>query len=392
MNLNILFKVVFWRGVSALLSFFTVLLCIKNLSVDDFANYSSAFTIYTAFCLIPNLGINNFLVFENGNSDIEKKNYYIKIYYLIFIFFISFLCFFNLISNLYFYAIVTGIFGSMFDFNLVRYQAKKQFRKYAILMPLRTVVFFLSLLFVIYIEGREIIVENIFKFSACIFSIYYLYFLKDKISLDVFKFKENIQIFNGARSFLIHEVCMLLMVRAEVWILTMYSAIGFSKSDLANYWAAFNFILIISILGNTLASIVLPYIQDESKDGMLKLEKMVKKVSLMMFGVLVLTVILVYFISNYYFSKDYKELPYYVAVLGVGVLFGFLANIDRLKLIKFKNKFIDNMLIFQLMISILLNFILIYFYGVWGAIICYVFVRFLGFFSFKMFLRFNYGR
>lgn len=389
MNLNILFKVVFWRGLTAILSFFTVMLCIKTFSVEIFADYSTAFSIYTACCLIPNLGINNFFVYQNGDKELEEKNYNIKIYYLFFIIIFYVINLFGLIKDLYFYAIIAGILGSMFDYNLVKYQANKEFKKYSFFMPMRTLIFFLCVVLIVLLEKEELIVEDIFKISSFLFLIYYIWTIKGKFNHKIFSFKNNITLYKGAYSFLIYEICVLLMVRAEVWVLSIYTNWGLSKVDVANYWAAFNFILIVSILGNTLANIILPYLKNESEEGIVLLDKMVRKVSLMMLVILVLTLLFVYYISDIFFDDNYSNLTGYVACLGLGVFLGFLSNIERLKLIKMKNKIIDRLVISQLFVSIFLNFTLIYFFDIWGAIIAYVIVRLFGYLVFKYFLSFK---
>ena len=88
-----------------------------------------------------------------------------------------------------------------------------------------------------------------------------------------------------------------------------------------------------------------------------------------------LSVFLAYFATIFYFNTNYKQLPYYVLTLGIGVFFSFLANIKRLKLIAYECKGVDKIVFNQLIISIVFNFIFIYFLGIWGAIITFISVR-----------------
>ncbi len=384
MTLNILFKVAFWRGLTAILSFLTVMLCMKHLDVNDFAEYSLAFTIYTAFCLFPNLGVNNYVVLEEGSSVLIEKNDNIKIYFSIIALFAGFLNYFHILNDLLFFAVAGGIFGSIFDYNLSKYQAKKQFYKYAMMMPIRTLLFLIGVLIVFYVSKNGS-VNDIFKISAFIFFVFYIFFVLRRINRNFFDLRFNLSLYIGSFSFVIFELCALLMMRSEVWVLSFYSEkINLPKSDIANYWAAFNFIMIISMLSSTLSNIVLPYIKNGREDNFSSLGKVVNKVSILMIGLLLLSSLLAYIMSIFYFSNDYESLPIYVFVLGIGVFASFLANIERLKLmVGQENKKIDRLVVFQVFFSLIMNLLFIYLWGIWGAIFTFIMVRVLSLIIFK---------
>lgn len=384
MTLTILFKVAFWRGLTAILSFLTVMLCMKNLSVNDFAEYSFAFTIYTAFCLLPNIGINNYIVLEEGGDNLIKKNNNIKIYFSIIVVVAFLLNYFGFLSNLLFFAVAGGVFGSIFDYYLSRFQAKKQFLKYSIMMPVRTLFFFIGVLLVFYVFNNKSVSE-IFKISALIYFVFYTLFILKNLNKDFFNLKSNLSLYIGSLSFLIFELCALLMMRSEVWVLSFYSGkIGLPKSDIANYWAAFNFIMIISMLSSTLSNVVLPYIKKSQENNFSSLKGVVNKVSIIMVVLLILSSFLAYIMTIFYFNSDYSNLPVYVLVLGVGVFASFLANIERLKLmVGEKNKSVDRLVVFQVIFSIIMNLIFIYFLGIWGAIFTFIMVRVLSLVIFK---------
>jgi O-antigen/teichoic acid export membrane protein len=375
MNLNILFKVIFWRGLTAILSFLTMFLCMMEMDVNDFAVYSLAFTIYTAFCLFPNMGINNQTVLENKNLKLIEKNNNIKIYFSLIIFFSYTLYYFKILEAIYFFSIVAGISSSIFDYYLVKLQAKKQFIKYSLFMPLRTAIFLVGILITFYCFNSTNVVD-IFKNIAFFFSFLYFLFIVKNINYQTFDIKSNLSIYKESYSFLIFDLCAMLMMRAEVWILSFYSQmIDLPKVNIANYWAAFNFIMIVSIMSSTLANIILPYIKESRNDNFSKLNILISKVILIMLILLVLSVFLAYFATIFYFNTNYKQLPYYVLTLGIGVFFSFLANIERLKLIAYECKGVDKIVFNQLVISIVFNFIFIYFLGIWGAIITFISVR-----------------
>ncbi|WP_161419621.1 hypothetical protein [Acinetobacter haemolyticus] len=370
--------------MTAILSFLTVMLCMKNLEVADFAEYSLAFTIYTAFCLLPNIGINNYIVIEEGQSTLIEKNNNIKIYFSIIAIIAFFLNYFGALNDLLFFAVAGGIFGSVFDYALSKYQAKKQFLKYSIMMPTRTLLFFLGVLLVFYVYENKS-VNEIFKISTLIYFVFYMFFVFKNFNKSFFNFKANLSLYVGSLSFLIFELCALLMMRSEVWVLSFYSEkINLPKSDIANYWAAFNFIMIISMLSSTLSNIVLPYIKKSKEDNFSSLSGVVNKVSIIMIALLVLSSLLAYLMTVFYFTSDYMNLPIYVLVLGVGIFASFLANIERLKLmVGEENKKVDRLVVFQVVFSLIMNFLFIYLWGIWGAIFTFIMVRVLSLVIFK---------
>lgn len=385
MNFNIIFKVAFWRGVAAILSFLTIAVSMKYLSVEQFADYSFAFTIYTAACLLPSLGLNKHLVLEEGRRDLLKKNDNIKIYFTLVVFISFLLNYFNLINDIIYYAITAGIFSSVIDYNLSKLQAKKRFKLYAILMPARTfIIFIVVIISLLYIKENK--VENIYKICSIIFLIIYILFIYKNIDSSFYKVKTNLLIYKSSISFLIFELAALVMMRSEVWVLTFYSTKGYlDKGEIANYWAAFNFMLIISMLSSTLANILLPFIKESKKDNFNDVNRMVFRVSFLMVIFLIISVFFSYILSRFYFDQSYQKLPYYVFYLGLGIFASFIANIERLKLMVHSenNQKADKMVLVQLLLSIILNFILIYLYGIWGAIATFVIVRILGLMIFK---------
>lgn len=74
-------------------------------------------------------------------------------------------------------------------------------------------------------------------------------------------------VYKSSRDIFIFEVLALLMARAEVFILTFYNNKEVViKQDIANFWSSYNFILVISMLGTTLSSIMLPYMKESLGD------------------------------------------------------------------------------------------------------------------------------
>lgn len=383
MNLNILFKVVFWRGLTAILSFLTMFYCMKNMSVYDFADYSFAFTIYTAFALIPGMGINNQVALDNQNVELIEKNNNVKIYFLLIILVIfgAYAC--SLIENIVFYAMIGGIASSIFDYFLVVLQAKKSFIKYSLFMPVKTTII-LAIVFLTSTYLKEAEVQLIFKNIAIIFMIFYIVFVLFKINLHTFDLKYNFSIYKDGFSFFVFDICAMLMMRAEVWILSLYSGlINLPKENIANYWAAFNFIMIVSIMGSTLANLVLPYIKESAESNFSKLNILIRKVIIIMFALLIISSLASYIASTCFLSSSYKMLPYYVLSLGIGVFFAFLANIERLKLMGYGSKGIDKIVINQFLISIICNLIFIFIFGIWGAVLTFIIVRLYSYLSFS---------
>lgn len=383
MNLNILFRVVFWRGLTAVLSFLTMFYCMRNMSVYDFSDYSFAFTVYTAFSLLPGMGINNQVALDNGNIKLIEKNNNVKIYFSLFILVIIGAYSFALIQSLIFFAMIGGIASSIFDSYLVSLQAKKEFIKYSLFMPVKTAIILIVVVLTAYFL-KKADVQFIFRNIAIIFMFFYVIFVLFKINSHTLDFKNNLSIYRDGFSFLVFDLCAMLMMRAEVWILSFYNSfINLPKENIANYWAAFNFIMIVSIMGSTLANLILPYIKESAENNFSKLNVLIRKVIMIMFLLLIVSVFASYIASKYYLSSSYNFLPYYVLSLGVGVFFAFLANIERLKLMGYGVKGVDRIVINQFLISIVCNFIFIYLFGIWGAVLTFIIVRLYSYLSFS---------
>ena len=183
-------------------------------------------------------------------------------------------------------------------------------------------------------------------------------------------------VYKFSRDIFIFEVLALLMARAEIFILTFYGDKEIVvKQDIANFWSSYNFILIISMLGTTLSSIMLPYMKESVGDY--QRVNRIANLTFFLMVILIFFVVISSYVLGNYFLTQYNEIYKYVFFMGIGVCFSFMSNIDRMKIVSGlgSNNRANIIIVTQFIFSIILNNILIYIWGIWGAIFTFVVIR-----------------
>lgn len=369
--------VIFSRGLTAGLAFLTMLVLMWLLTLDDFAKYSFFFTIFTLCSVIPNIGVNNYIVLEN-EDELHKKSAIqnrmaVCIALSIIIFTIGKL--FHL-KDILVYSCLAGLLSSIFDLNLSIVQSTKNMKVYALLMPLKTLSIFLISI-VTLVSSKNFLNDYFYNFLI-FFSISFFIFTGFYVLKNI-KPNLNIHIYKKSYNFIIYEVVALILVRCEVFILSWYLSKGFIlNKDLASYWASYNFIMVLSLIGSTMSNMILPYIKNNNDTQ--GFSEIVRKTSMFMKVFIVLLIIFSFVFSEFFLTK-YNGMYICVGIMSLGIYFAFLANIDRLKIMVGigSNKYANQVVISQLVVSIILNFTLIYFIGLIGAVISYFLTRFFGF-------------
>lgn len=375
MKLSGLLSVALFRGLTALIAFALILLLMHYLNVEDFASFSFYYTCFTLCSVLPNIGINNSVVLNNEDNKFTNQAVNIRIYQILFSLFFAFIIFIlDIVDRILILACLAGVLSSIFDLQLSFKQAAKNLKLFAYFMPVKTsLVFFIALFTLI---TSETFVNDIFINLSIVFFLIFIFWFFKKINSNIKKIKINVEIYKASKNILLFEVLALLMARAEVFILTFYSNKGvIIKQDIANFWSSYNFILIISMLGTTLSSIMLPYMKESIGDYR-KINRVANLTFLLMIILVVFVVISSYILGNYFLTQ-YKEIYKYIFFMGIGVCFSFISNIDRMKIVSGigSNNRANIILITQFIFSIILNIILIYIWGVWGSIFTFVFIR-----------------
>lgn len=381
MILNKLPLVFLSRAGTAFLSFMVMLYLMKCLSLEQFADYSLYFTIFTMCAVIPNMGVNNYIVLENKNKEnfIKIKN--VRLYFICAILLILLILYeSNLVSSkLLLFSISAGFLSSIFDLNMSLQQAHKNMFKYSLYMPLKTLLMTLVAVYTIYVY-KKIFVDAYFRNLFIVFFIFFIFWFILNVSKSMKNISDNLRIYNLGFNLFFYEVLALILVRCEIFILNYYDFI-ISKTDIAKFWAAYNFVLILSIVSSTLSNMILPYLKDRNEK---EIDEVVSRVSKYML-VIVLVVSVASYIVGDYFIKNYSGIYVSVLMMGFGIYFSFFANINRLKILSGigSNRLANTILVFQLLLTIVLNLIFIYWLGVFGAVLTFLIVRYFGHYFLK---------
>lgn len=375
MKLSGLLSVALFRGITALIAFALILLLMQYLAIGDFASFSFYYTCFTLCSVLPNIGINNSVVLNNEDIEFTNKAVNVRIYQIIFsVCFASICLMIDMVDKTFIFSCLAGILSSIFDLNLSFKQARKNMKEFAYFMPIKT-----SLVFIIasitLVTSNNFVPDFFLNLCTVFFLICIVYLFK-KLKSNVKNIKENIEVYKFGKNIFLFEALALLMARSEVFILTFYSNKGIvEKHDIATFWSSYNFILIISMLGTTLSSIMLPYMK-ESVGDYRKINKIINLTFLLMLILIILIVISSYVLGNYFLAQ-YSEIYKYIFFMGLGVCFSFISNIDRMKIVSGigSNSRANIIIITQFAFSVILNITLIYVWGVWGAIFTFIFIR-----------------
>ncbi|HCA5052209.1 hypothetical protein V8P95_17565 [Acinetobacter baumannii] len=375
MKLSGLLSVALFRGLTALIAFALILLLMHYLDIAAFASFSFYYTCFTLCSVLPNIGVNNSVVLNNENNEFTTQAVNIRIYQILFSLLLAFIFFIlDVVDSTLILACLAGILSSIFDLQLSFKQAAKNLKAFAYFMPIKTCLVFFIALITLFIS--DTFVNDIFiNLSLVFFIIFIVWFFKN-INNSIREVNKNIEIYKVGKNILLFEMLALLMARAEVFILTFYSSKEVVvKQDIANFWSSYNFILIISMLGTTLSSVMLPYMKESISDYR-KINRIANLTFLLMV-VLVVCVVISSYILGSYFLNQYKEIYKYIFFMGLGVCFSFISNVDRMKIVSGvgSNNRANMIIISQFIFSIILNIVLIYIWGIWGSIFTFVFIR-----------------
>jgi len=375
MTLTGLISVALFRGLTALIAFALILLLMQFLNIGDFASFSFYYTSFTLCSVLPNIGVNNSVVLNNEDTTFINKAVNVRFYQILvsllfaLIFFIT-----GIVDNIFVFACLAGVLSSCFDLQLSFKQASKDLKKFSYFMPIKTSIVFVVVIITLIISNN--FVEDIFfNLSVVFFLLSVIWFLK-KINISIKNIKQNLMVYKFSRDIFIFEVLALLMARAEIFILTFYGDKEIVvKQDIANFWSSYNFILIISMLGTTLSSIMLPYMKESVGDY--QRVNRIANLTFFLMVILIFFVVISSYVLGNYFLTQYNEIYKYVFFMGIGVCFSFMSNIDRMKIVSGlgSNNRANIIIVTQFIFSIILNIILIYIWGIWGAIFTFVVIR-----------------
>ncbi|KAF7788309.1 hypothetical protein PRUB_a2936 [Pseudoalteromonas rubra] len=372
----VLLKAVFNIGASRLISAFIAFLIsmviMSKLSVESFGHFYFYLSIITLATTLPAIGINNSYVF-NSDKSLESQFISLKLVMTLVYSLASYLLYLlGLISDtLVLVCLCTGFLFSFFDSHLSNFQCKKKFKSYAIQLPIKNLfILSIAIFFLSYFENAIYIYSLI---SIVIFFGLIFYYLKSFTwNLDLKKF----QLMAGG--FYFFEISSLIMIRSETWWLKYFTESGAINADsLGIFGAAFTVCTVVSIASTAINSALLPFIK---KDHTLLSVKNIFFFSIAAVLFLSVYYFALYFVVEIFFKEKFQDSLTYVPLILLGMLFSFLAGIIRLDLIRRELlSYLNKVYIAQLLLTIIAGCILIYLYGIKGAVIVFFGVRLIGF-------------
>lgn len=342
----------------------------KELTVIDYAYFSFVFSIFTAAMLLPSIGINNAYVVNSTNismQDYENSKLIVTLGFL-FILLVSSV----FIEKIYIYSILAGLLGASFDHVLSKYQASENFKVYNFLLPLRSILLLLIMIVVLHFFNEDFI-DAYFKSISIIFFIsIIIYLLYSKTRLRNKPLNSLKKLINVSKGFIVFEVSVLVLMRLEVWLLTFFVGVGYLNSQsVAYYWAAFSFIFLLPIISSSLTTILLPTLKKNNS-----LEGAKAKLILIFLSMIILYISIACIAIEFLFGEKYEETLIILPIMGVGVFFSFIANLERLSLVALGKEKKGNIVSYcQLAVSLLVNIALIPLLGLYGAVLAFVSVR-----------------
>lgn len=364
-----IFSVASSRLISAAITFLTSLFLINELSVTKYGELFFWISLITFFSTLPNIGINNFFVYNNEKSTEIDSWIYTKLV----VFLGSLLVFMPLSYFIYngaMYAVLIGLLFSLFDTVLTTCQAQQRFKIYSILLPAKNAV----LLFFLFIFSKEKVnldFLHAYCLTAFLFSIpFVLLLFKNFPPKKIF----SMELIKGAKGFFLFELFALIIIRSETWIIKLFESLNMiDAKTLGVYGIVFGLCSGLSIVSNSIQSVLLPKIK--SDPASLYGERLkVLYIYAFLFG------FSYYFMVNlflFFYKEEVLSLSLVCsAVVIVGMCASFISSLLRLRLVNSgKDKALNIIYVIQLLLTFLLGSICILSWGAVGAAVSFALVR-----------------
>lgn len=359
------------RLVSAFIAFLTSLVIMNELTVTEYGNFYFYLSIITLATTLPSVGINNSYVF---NCDTSLESNFISIKLLIALTLsLSALFFYTLDlipDQLIIVCLITGFCLSFFDSHLSNLQCKKKFFSYAVTLPLKNIIILIfAYLFLSLFDNPIYIYSYLSVAIAIVLLVIYLKKITLKLNFLLFR--------NMVGNFYFFEISSLIMIRSETWWLKFYSESGqVDGKQLGLYSIAFTVCAVISIVSTAVNSALLPYVKNNPR--LLKIKNIILLFSIAT-TFLLLFYLAAYLVIQYFFYEKYGDVVFYIGPILLGMLFSFLAGFIRLDLVNRNlNTYLNKIYTFQLGLTIIFGGVLIYYFGIFGAITVFAAVRLVG--------------
>ncbi|MCQ6261989.1 hypothetical protein MLD55_08590 [Alcanivorax sp. MM125-6] len=381
LNVHNVFFIIFTRFASAGAIFISSLLAMHYLSPERFAEYGYLYTVYSAFVLIPTIGILNTMVinYDQAKFVVKESNFYRCFVIVIALCLVSTLYVVGVVNIVFLSAASCGLIASGIDFKMAVFQSKKKFKKYGLLMPARSGLYMISVsgAFFLFLDSKDL------------FLYIYIFLMGLVLSASLFigrhldvrpklKIEALIKTIRGASSFYIYEIGALIMMRTEIWLLNYYATNGdaFSKKDVGSYMSAYTVVFAIPIITSSLMALMMPYVKSRNFSQGFRNKKNVMLMVLGFAGFVVIYGVAASFLIDVFYAQKFPGSKMVIWLLLGGMWASFLAGVVRLAIINSQNEKATNWVtLSQVVVSVLLGLFLIPKYGIYGAGCTFALVR-----------------
>lgn len=376
------------RFLNAFLFLLFTFFMMSVLSVENYGEFSFFYSIASVVPFFLNLGIDTSLITITSKIENHQKYLnYLGLYWrlkfvLIGIGVLMALSYMLIVGNeLIFLSLMAGITFGFSDCFKPPAEARKKFNFVSLTLPLRN-TFLLILCGIFYWLGY---IDDVYVFIYCmiganvlrIVAIYFVYVrkiapLELKTSLkfgDLFVFLKWI---------FTKDLLITFVAQLEVLILgqlVLHEIVP--KAELGYYSGAFTLSMVLSLVTNSLTSILLPEVA--GKDDVKSLQSFIGKLFKSMLFVIPVCVVFYFIITAFVqfgFGEKYESSIPLFPIIILGTIFAFYAN--NISLIFYRKDrlfFLVLITFLKLVLGVILSFILIPIYESWGAAISFLMVR-----------------
>ncbi len=404
------------QGLSVLLGFLAFPIITRYLTVKEYGFYSVLIVTFTLIISSIDFGLKNFiqrdLTSKSEKYKLNKMSIFNTfflitsgIYILLFVIFqiinYIFLSIDMYLVTYFFFSMIFANYFGIFSFYLT---SRIELIKSKILNFLNADLW-LIILIVFIIFSSKLTIKSIFiiKLLASVLSlIFIILIIKNKNKIFTFKFNKKylVKALEYSFPFVPMLISQWVITASDRYLIKIFS----NNTQLGYYSYIYTLVAFISITGKQISSILLTYIieaknkKDHAKSNFLFNANL--KYSLMIvipgiLGLLILRKEIVILLSG----TKYLPALYVLPILLFYPLFRIInINFQSILMIQNKTKLISKIYIVGMVLNIILNFVLVPFYGILGASIATITTYFLMtimFYSiskkyFKPFYRFNF--
>ena len=380
--LKLVFGVATGQAMSAGLSMLVSLFLINVLTKSDYGSYYFYYALLTFSAQLPGIAINNGFAYQFQYTHNREDLLYSYIGIKLAVFVLTMLIVLGLsiaeiVTLMATLAIAVGLLFGLFDSSITIAQAKKKYRKFSLLQPVRNllIVFGLGLA---YLLSEELTVELILGVFLTIGLILVVLTVVDLslLSIGGLNWASIGELVQASRRFFIFEVSAVILARIEVWILGYFATIHvLTSADIAEYGAGFTFGLVFPIISSSITSILVTKIVPGTTLGQAVVRKLLAA-SAMALVFSVLYAFVAYQLSRLIVPEKFTQLHWIIPMVTIGMWMSFCTNYARVSLLAHNSdRYMNAVYTGQVVIGIVLSFGFTGWFGLVGSVIAFCLIR-----------------